>query len=167
MKRLKGNLIVALIGVLLVGAIAAVMLTHDANPARTAAKQTSSPVDDSLAQTARRMAAVADTADQQDLAHEAVRLADLEFDAAFASALREAAMAGPPKSGPLKQTADRIAEIKARMAKRQTFIANLTKAANPDDTRLELAKAQLALDRTNSTRPRKISPARAAIGKRP
>ncbi len=108
-----------------------------------------SPIDERLMQTARQMAASADTSDEQALAHEALRLADHELDQAFATALREATASTTPLSGPLKQLADHISRLKAQIASEQTQIAKLTKEAAADDAaagRLELAKAQLALD---------------------
>jgi len=101
-----------------------------------------------LMQTARHMAEVADTTEEQDLAREALRLADHDLDQAYATALREAT-APAAKTGPLKELISRIAELKGRLATGQQRIEQLTKEAVSSDTaadQLELAKAQLALD---------------------
>src|SRR6202040_3041939 len=81
-----------------------------------------SPIDETLLQTARRLAAVADTADEQALAHEAQRLADHELDQAFASELRPAAAPAPAAKGPLKRLQDRIAKGKAQIAADQALV---------------------------------------------
>src|SRR5258706_6221982 len=103
------------------------------------------PIDESLLQTARRLAAVADTVDEQALAHEAQRLADHELDQAFASELRQASAPAPAAKGPLKRLQDRIAKVKAQIAADQALVEKLTKNAAASDD-LELAKARLALD---------------------
>src|ERR1700687_1389111 len=104
-----------------------------------------SPIDEKPLQTARQLAAIAETAEEQALAHEAQRLADHELDQAFASALRQASTAVPPAKGPLRQLADRIAKGKARIAADQALIEKLNKNV-ADGDELELAKARLALD---------------------
>ena len=123
-------------------------MDHGAAKKPTPANQTL-PIDQRLLQTAQRLAPVADTHEEQALAREALRLSDHELDQAFATALREAAASSAPATGPLKQISDRIAQIKARMAADQERIAKLTPKATSDSAvaqRLELAKAQLALD---------------------
>src|SRR5258708_10422721 len=140
---------------LLLACVAAWYFTRDAASNRITAKRPAAasrplPMDRRLLQSARQMASAADTADEQALAAEALRLADHEVDQACASGLREAAAASPPAtSGPLKALADRIAQLKKRMALEQAHIAKLTQdqaAKGSDDNGLELAKAQLALD---------------------
>jgi small-conductance mechanosensitive channel len=146
-KLLKRNLLLALVAVLLLSAIAGALLTRNASVTTVDARQPArSPINDRLLATARRAAATADTADQQALAQEALRLADNEYDVAFAAALREAAAAPPPTSGPLKKLVDRIAAARARIAAGQESLAAMEKKPGTDESRLELAKAQLALD---------------------
>jgi small-conductance mechanosensitive channel len=127
--------------------------TRDASSGRVVTKKpaasSQAPIDQRLLGTARQMASIAATAEEQDQAREALRLADHELDQAFAAALREAAARSAPPGGPAKQLADRITALKARLTADQRQIAKWTKAAADNDTaasQLELAKAQLALD---------------------
>jgi len=154
MRRVK-NLLAWASAALLLACVVAWYATRDAASNRITAKKLAAtsqslPIDRRLLQSAHQMAITADTADEQALAAEALRLADHELDQAFASALREAAAASPlPASGPLKALADRIAQLKKRMALEQARIAKLTQdaaAKGSGDNAAELAKAQLALD---------------------
>jgi small-conductance mechanosensitive channel len=153
-RRAK-DLFLLLVAMLLLVCVVASYLTRDAALRRSAAKKLTaasqtSPIDQRLLQEARQIASVADTSDEQALAGEALRLSDHELDQAFASALREAAAnSTQPVSGPLKQLADRIAELKKRLSADQARIAKLTKTAETNAAsanQLELAKAQAALD---------------------
>jgi Mechanosensitive ion channel, beta-domain len=115
-------------------------------PAKQSAPASQHPlIDEDLLQTARRLAAVADTAEEQALAHEALRLADHELDQAFATALRQASSPAPAAKGPLKRLADRITKGKAQIAADQALVEKLNKSA-PASDELELAKARVALD---------------------
>ncbi len=149
------NLLAWVAATLLLACVVAWYFTRDAASNRIAVKKLAAtsqalPMDRRLLQSARQMAAAADSPDEQPLAAEALRLADHELDQAFASAIREAAAASPPPtSGPLKALADRIAQLKKRMSAEQARIAKLTQGAaatGSDDGGIELAKAQLALD---------------------
>ena len=153
MTRLRYAPVIAA-AALLGGSLVALYLTRDTGAARIVSKQNTpagqgSLVDARLLETARRAAALADTADEQDLAREALRLADRELDQAFATALRVAADAKAPTSGPLQQLAAAVAQAKARVAADRDRIAQFTAAAETKDSaaeQLQLAKAQLALD---------------------
>jgi small-conductance mechanosensitive channel len=129
-------------------------LTRDTGLPRGAAKEQTAGsavelIDQRLLQAAQQLASLADTHQEQVLAREALRLADHELDQALATALREAAASPPPPTGPLKQLADRIKQLKARLSADQEHIAKLAPNAASDTAtaaRLELAKAQQALD---------------------
>ena len=116
---------------------------------QTAASQVI-PVDEKSYLTARHLAQVADTAEEQTLAREAIRLADRELDQAFASASREAAVKVPPASATIKDLQTRLAATRDKLAADQKQIDKLTKSTRPtdDDTaaQINLAKAQIALD---------------------
>jgi small-conductance mechanosensitive channel len=106
-------------------------------------------IDQRMLQTAQQMAALADTPEERAFAQEALRLSDHELDQAFASALREASATRAPASGPLKELGDRIIRLKAGITADELRIAKLTKEAagsSASADRLELAKAQMALD---------------------
>lgn len=151
MRRVKKYLVAGILTLLLVAAIVGAYLLRDVSPARvTAPKQTgASPIDERLLKTAQQMAALADSAEEQVLAREVLRLADHELDQEFAGALRDTASATPATTGPLKQLADRVAQLKTQVAREKTRVAKLTKDAVANDgaaSQLEVAKAQLALD---------------------
>ena len=156
MKSLRRNLSVVALGALLIASVAAAFLTRQwgTRPDARPATPTTSPIDSRLLETARQSAALADSVDEQALAREALRLADQEFDHAFAMAMREAALAPPPTSDTLKQLVALISELKERVQTSQAQVNKLSRTAAPDEaaaTRLELAKAQLALDQEELT----------------
>ena len=135
-------------GLLLAGALAALWWTREAVPNRAPAAAASA-IDRRLLDSARQLAAIAETPAEQDLYRQAARLADHELDQAFATAVREAAARKPPPSGPLQQANARVAQTRARIAADQERIAKLSKtSASNDETagQIEVAKAQLALD---------------------
>jgi len=153
MKHLK-NLPAWVLAALLVFCVVASYLTRDTDATRAAAKKlpsgsTTSLIDQRMLQTAQQMAADADTPQEQAFAQEALRLSDHELDQAFASALREASATRAPASGPLKELGNRITGLKSGINADQQRIAKLTKEAAANSAsadRLELAKAQMALD---------------------
>src|SRR5207248_1189465 len=149
MKRFK-NIPALVLTLLLLGSAVGIYLTREGDPARNAPKPASSSsqsslMDQRLLQTARQMAALAESARERALAAEALRLSDHELDQAFATALREAATSAASLSGPLKQQAARVGQLKTRVARDQERVAQLTKT-EPEGDALDLAKAQLALD---------------------
>lgn len=153
MKRIKHLPAIGLTA-LLAASLTALYLTRDTGASRIVPKDDAgsapaSLVDARLLDAARRISVLATTSGEQDLAREALRLADHELDQAFATALREVTQTfGPPNPEVLEITA-RIARVKARVETDQARLAQLTKAAAAKDSaadQLELAKAQLALD---------------------
>ncbi|HYW45665.1 MAG TPA: mechanosensitive ion channel domain-containing protein [Bryobacteraceae bacterium] len=153
MKRFR-NLPAIGLALSLAACVAGWFITRGAGEHKMAASPSSaasqaSLIDQRLLETAQSMAALPETAPEQDLAREALRLTDHELDQAFATALREATAPTVSASGPLAQLNARIAQIRARMAAGQKRIAQLTKDAAASDTaadQLELARAQSALD---------------------
>jgi hypothetical protein len=152
--KLSKNLPAILVIVLLAACLAALFETRDtASPAtakKPAANAAAPIVDDRLLRTARQMAAMADTRDEQDDAREALHLADHALDQAFASALRAAAAPATPANGDLSQLTAQIDRLKAGIAADQQRIDQLTKAAAASDAaadQLDLANAQLALEK--------------------
>ncbi len=111
-------------------------------------------VDQRPLQTARRMAAMAGTAEEQTLAHGAEKVADHEVDLAFFDALRTAQQNPPPLSAKAKQIAARKSKAEQTLKDDQDNITLLTRklAAAPEaqkDTlqdRIDVAKAQADLD---------------------
>jgi hypothetical protein len=94
MKRLN-TAPAAILAALLVGSMIAWYVTRDsgnrvAERGKATASGQTAPVDTRLLDTANRMAALAENADEQNQAREALHLADHELDQAFATALRAA-----------------------------------------------------------------------------
>src|SRR5690242_18767387 len=103
----------------LVACTIAVFVTGDANSTQDSHLQTetgNNVLNTKLLTAAHQLASVADTTDEQSLANEALRLADHEFDQAYATELRQAATAAPRPTPEFKQLADRIAALKAKIA---------------------------------------------------
>jgi small-conductance mechanosensitive channel len=151
MKRLN-TVPAAILAVLLVGSLIAWYVTRDSGnrlPERgkaTASDRTAT-VDTRLLGTANKMAALAETADEQNQALEALHLADHELDQAFATALRAAEAYRAPATGPLRDLIGRINQLKAQVAADQRRIEQLSKrGTSAAADQLELVKARLALD---------------------
>jgi small-conductance mechanosensitive channel len=121
---------------------------------RTSAQTARSLVDLRPLQTARRMAALASTPEEQRLAHEATKVGDHEVDLAFFDALRTTEENPPTLTPEAKQLLDRKNKMQHAVAEDQANIALLTKklAAAPEaqkenlQDQLDVAKAQLELD---------------------
>ena len=149
--KLRSDLPTIGVALLLLTSVAAYFATRDSGtrPATTPASRQNPLVDDRMVETARRLSAVADTVEEQDLAREALELADHELDQAFATALRQAAAVPPPASGALLDLNNRIARLTARMAAYQKRITQLTPQAAADERvaeELAVLKAQQNLD---------------------
>ena len=122
--------------------------------ARKAATKPRALVDVRPLQTARRMAALAGTPEEQALAHEAEKTGDHEVDLAFFDALRTAEE-NPPKLSPeAKQIAERKAKANQAVKEDQDNIQLLTRklAAAPESQKdnlqdqIDVSKAQMELD---------------------
>jgi len=111
-------------------------------------------VDQRPLETARRMAAMAGTPDEQALAREAERIGDHEVDLTFFDHLRQAEENPPALSPEAKQIAARKAKAAQTVKEDQDNIAQLTHrlAAAPESQKdnlqdqIDVAKAQLDLD---------------------
>ncbi len=110
-------------------------------------------VDQKPLQTARRLALLAATAEEQAFARQALRLANHEIDLAFAEALRQAVEEAPPLSPEAQQRLGEKARAEAEVAEDQRQIrllsAQLAQAAGTAraalEDRLELLRARLEL----------------------
>jgi small-conductance mechanosensitive channel len=127
-------------------------------PSATFGKKTL--VDVSPWQTAQALAALAVTAEENEFARDAERLAGHEVDQAFASALRQARLQTEHRTlaGEALTLSQRVAQLQQLIAQDQAILAKLTappsaiahnsksidSAGDSDD--LEVAKAQLGLD---------------------
>jgi small-conductance mechanosensitive channel len=109
-------------------------------------------------QTAATLAALAQSAEEKELAREAERLADHEVDQAFSQSLRQASLAKPNLSGKALALQQRVNELQEIIKNDQARIASLGAGAGTkpsgavsNSSDLEIAKAQLGLDQTELT----------------
>ncbi|HWC97858.1 MAG TPA: mechanosensitive ion channel domain-containing protein [Candidatus Sulfopaludibacter sp.] len=152
--KYKKNFAAVLVTVLLVACLVAVFETSEtANPAAGKKSGVNAPapvVDDRLLRTARQMAAMADTPDEQDSAREALRLSDHAVDQAFATALREAETPATAVSGEVKRLTAEIDKLMDEVAGDQKRVEQLSKDAETSEAQadqLDIVKAQLALEK--------------------
>jgi hypothetical protein len=110
-------------------------------------------VDQRSWQTAATLAALAQSAEENELAREAERLADHEVDQAFSQSLRQASLSKPNLSGKALALQKRVDELEETIKNDQTRIALLSAGADArpagavsDGSDLEIAKTQLGLD---------------------
>jgi len=124
--------------------------------ARSRAMQPKSLVDLSPWQAAQALAAVAVSAEEHEHAREAERLADHEVDQAFASALRQATLQVQRRTftGRAFDLSLKVNGLQDLVKQDLALVDQLTKGAEskassgaqPDETDLDIAKAQLQLD---------------------
>ncbi len=111
-------------------------------------------VDQRPLQTARRMAEIAGTPEEQLLAHEAEKVGDHEVDLSFFDALRMAEENPPPLSPEAREISDRKKKAELALKEDQEGVTLLTRklAAAPDaqkenlQDQIDVAKAQMDLD---------------------
>ena len=104
-------------------------------------------------QTASTLAALAQSAEEKELARDAERLADHEVDQAFSQSLRQASIAKPNLSGKALALQQRVNELQETIKSDQARIDSLGSGAKPsapvsNGSDLEIAKAQLGLDQS-------------------
>jgi hypothetical protein len=106
-------------------------------------------------QTAATLAALAQSAEEKELARDAERLADHEVDQAFSQSLRQASLARPNLSGKALALQKRVTELQDTIKNDEARIASLSAGASTkpasavsNGSDLEFAKAQLGLDQS-------------------
>jgi len=108
-------------------------------------------------QTAATLAALAQSAEERELARDAERLADHEVDQAFAQSLRQASLQKQNLSGKALALQQRVMELQETIKNDQARIASLSANAGTksdavtNSSDLEIAKAQLGLDQNELT----------------
>jgi hypothetical protein len=110
-------------------------------------------VNETPLETALRLANTASTAEEQQLAKEAIRVADHEVDLAFAMALQQAQQHPPAQNGETGQINTRIHRLQNRLQEVQDNATRLTQlAAHPGKNdvdniqqQLEIAQARVTL----------------------
>ena len=145
------------LSVLVIAVLVALIITQDNGTSKlrrhikTPAKKTI--VDRTPYRTAIALQTIASTAEEQELASQAVQLSDREIDIAFASALRRAKETPPPQSKEISDINQRIKSLGAHLQTEQAEVDKLTQlAAKPGkydagilQQQLEIGKAQVTL----------------------
>lgn len=147
---LSAVLIAVLIGFVFTREGAAPVLSKRAGKAESAPAKL---VDRSPLETAHTLSNIASTAAEQQLAADAVRIADHEVDLAFVTALQLAQQRPATVSTETKEIDTRIAKLENRLQQVQDQVSQLTKlAANPGKSdahaiqqQLEIAQAKVEL----------------------
>lgn len=129
-------------------------LSPSPHSARKAGQKTAPVVDQKPLETARKLAGLASTPEEQEFARQALRLADYGVDLAFAGALREATEHPPAPNAEQSELASRATKAAGVVKADKELIANLTrqlasaKEAQKEDLQdqIDVAKAQLELD---------------------
>jgi len=142
-------ILAAIVGVFMTEGAQTVLLSQSAKTAKQP-----SLVDQRPLQTARKLAALASTAEERDLAHEALRLADYEVDLALADALREAKEHPPELTPEQRELMARNFKAETVVKTDQELITRLTRqlASTPETNKdevqdqIDVAKAQMELD---------------------
>ncbi|HEX4487352.1 MAG TPA: mechanosensitive ion channel protein MscS [Terriglobales bacterium] len=102
-------------------------------------------------QTAATLSALAQSAEERELARDAERIADHEVDQAFSQSLRQASLDKPQLSGNALALQQRVTALQETIQHDQARIESLSAGTKPGATAspnsdLEIAKAQLGLD---------------------
>jgi small-conductance mechanosensitive channel len=140
--------------VLILAAIVGLFMTRESRlPSARSRPRLTPLVDEQVVQTARRMATLASTREEQRYAQQAVTLADHAVDLAFSNALREATAHPGATTPESKELFERVRRAQAQVKSDQELIDELKKesarAKSPSDDaqgQLDLLTAQLELD---------------------
>lgn len=153
----KRKLLLCGLGLLLVAGLAAFVLTRSSGDPLRLDKSKAAPaaplaklVDQSPLQSANSLANAASTAQEQQIAEQAIRIADQEVDLAFASALRQAQDNPPVQQGSIKQLRDRILLLESHLKSLQAHADRLNKPAasgtnDQAQQQLEMTQARVTL----------------------
>jgi len=138
---------------LIVMAIVGLVLTRDFTPAERTRPRRTPLVDEKPVQTARSMADLASTREEQRFALQALGLADHAVDLAFADAMRDATLHPAAPTSETKELFARVSRAEAQVQSGQEIIEEAkkqsSKAKGSGDTLrqvLDLLQAQLELD---------------------
>ncbi len=151
--KLQHKLALVVLGLLLAGALVGYVATETSETTTGGKAETPAPaalIDRRPLQIAQRLSLLASTADEQELAREAVRVGDHSVDLAFTIALLEAAEHPVDSTPEIRQIRDRLQAAARLVAEDSTRLAQLTSRprggrSEPFETQVELAKAQLEL----------------------
>jgi small-conductance mechanosensitive channel len=148
-QKLTLAALLALVGV----AIAALVLTSRPPESHASHRQTAAAMgnktllaEEQLLATAHQLAALAVTPEEQELAQQAVRLADRNVDLAFADALRSAGQQTVPATADAEKLQERIAKLQASISGNTDKITRLkVEAAHAKGAKQATLEAELEL----------------------
>jgi len=154
MKTRQRIVVFALLALVMV-AIGALVLTRDSSSRAAQTQPRWAPlVDEQPEQTARSMATLVSTREEQRFARQALQLADHAVDLAFADALREATLHPIASTPETKELFARVSRAEAQVTSDQNLIDSLKKesakgkgSGNEIQQQLDLVQAQLELDK--------------------
>lgn len=149
-QRIVAFALLALIAAAVVGLI----FTRDSDsPAQRTGRRTPL-VDEQPVQTARNVAALARSREEQRYAHQALRLADHAVDLAFAGAMREAALHPAANTPEAQELFARVKRAEAQVQSDQEIIDALKKelekakgSSQESQQQIDLLQAQMELDK--------------------
>jgi small-conductance mechanosensitive channel len=155
LMKTRQRIVVFALCALIVAAIAALVLIPDSGtPVRTTTRR-APLVNEQPMQTARRIASLATTREEQRFAQQALRLADHAVDLAFAETLREVTLQQEASTPEAKALFGRVSRAEAQVKSDQELIDSIKKKASgagqasiaETQKQLDLIQAQLELDR--------------------
>src|SRR5579864_5159984 len=138
--------------VVIIGIIGTVLVRYwisppEVPPVTKAKASTAELVDQQPLVTAQHLAALATTPDEQELAQNALRLADHEVDMAFAAALHNATEHTPPIPAKARPIQARVQKLQQRVQLEQAQLAKLKQSlAKADDAHKETLEAEEQLE---------------------
>jgi small-conductance mechanosensitive channel len=155
MRILRSLTTLALL-ILVLGAIVGLVLTRDSGQPVTAARpgRRTPAVDEQPLQTARNMAKLVSSWDEQRIAQQALKLADHEVDLAFADALRDATEQPTAPTTQSRELYSRVSKAEALVQADQGKVEQLKKklaATSPQhqgavQQQIDILQAQMGLD---------------------
>ncbi|MGC2184257.1 MAG: mechanosensitive ion channel domain-containing protein [Terriglobales bacterium] len=153
--KTRQRIVVFSLFALIVLSIAVLVLTRDSGSHTSQMKPRRSPlVDEQPVQTARSMASLASTREEQRFAQQALRLADHAVDLAFAAAMREATLFPAASTPETKELFARVSRAEAQVKSDQDLIDGIQKESSRAQgsgqeiqQQLDLVQAQLELDK--------------------
>ncbi len=151
MKTLHRALLIlslALMSLALVGGILGRYWTNTpaTDPSKVGQNQAAALVDEQPLTTAQQLALLVVTPEEQDLAQNAMRIADHEVDLTFASALRNASLHAPPLTPDARAMLAHVADLQGQVKVQQDDIARLKAAlANAADRQKPSINEELEL----------------------
>jgi len=152
---IRQRIVIFGLAALILAAIVGIVLTREsASPFVRSRPRRAPMVDEQTVQTARNMAALASTREEQRFANQALRLADHSVDLAFAEAMRDATSRTAANTPEAKELFARVSRAEAQVKSDQEIIDTLKRESEKSKSpaeglqqQLDLLQAQMELDK--------------------